>query len=79
MNSRVSIIIPVFNAESTLSRCLDSIISQSFLCWELILVNDGSDDNSMKVCEDYATKDQRISVYHKEHGGCSSRSEEHNV
>lgn len=72
MKSKVSIIIPVFNAESTLEKCIDSMLCQTFSEWELILVNDGSSDHSGIICEEYAKKDNRISVFHKEHGGCSS-------
>lgn len=61
----VSIIIPVYNSERTLRHCLDSVISQSFLDWELILVDDGSTDQSGEICNKYAAKDQRIKVFHK--------------
>lgn len=68
----VSIIIPVYNSERTLRHCLDSVISQSFLDWELILVDDGSNDKSGDICDEYAAKDQRIKVFHKKNGGVSS-------
>lgn len=68
----VSIIIPVYNSERTLRHCLDSVISQSFLDWELILVDDGSTDQSGEICNKYAAKDQRIKVFHKKNGGVSS-------
>lgn len=72
MNPLISIIIPVYNAESTLNRCIDSIINQSFDDWELLLIDDGSKDQSGKICDEYAAKDSRIKVFHKENGGVSS-------
>lgn len=67
----VSVIVPVFNAEETLSRCLDSILSQSFTDFELLLVDDGSVDGSLALCELYSKKDPRIIVYHKTNEGVS--------
>lgn len=72
MNPLISIIVPVYNAESTLNRCIDSIINQSFDDWELLLIDDGSKDQSGKICDEYATKDSRIKVFHEENGGVSS-------
>lgn len=68
----VSIIVPVYNVEIFLSKCIESILNQSFGDFELILVNDGSLDNSGKICDEYSLKDSRIKVYHKENGGVSS-------
>ncbi len=68
----VSIIIPVYKAEDCISRCLDSVISQSFPDWECILVDDGSPDNSGKICDDYAAKDSRIRVIHQKNAGASA-------
>lgn len=68
----ISIIIPVYNSETTLKRCLDSVISQSMSDWELLLVDDGSKDKSSDICDDYAAKDKRIKVFHKSNGGVSS-------
>ncbi len=68
----ISIIIPVYNAEKYLSTCLDSVLAQTFTDWECILVNDGSTDNSGKICEEYVVKDKRFRVVHKENGGVSS-------
>ena len=68
----ISIIIPVYNASLTLRHCVDSIISQSFFDWELILINDGSTDDSGFLCDEYANIDSRISVIHKTNGGVSS-------
>ena len=71
---KVSIIIPVFNTEQYLPRCIDSILNQSFSDFELLLVDDGSTDGSGAVCDAYAEKDKdsRIRVFHKENGGVSS-------
>lgn len=68
----ISIIVPVYNAEKTLNRCVDSILQQTFTDWELLLINDGSKDLSGKMCDEYARKDSRIRVFHKENGGVSS-------
>lgn len=72
MNPIISIIVPVYNAEKTLNRCVDSILSQTFQDWELLLIDDGSTDRSGELCDQYATKDQRIKVFHKKNGGVSS-------
>lgn len=69
---KISVIIPVYNAEKYLSRCIDSILNQSFTDFELLLVNDGSDDHSGEICDDYAKKYSRVKVFHKENGGVSS-------
>lgn len=68
----ISVIVPVYNAEKYLHRCIDSILAQTFTNFEVLLVNDGSKDNSGKICDEYAVKDQRIRVFHKENGGVSS-------
>lgn len=68
----VSIIVPVYKAEKYLSCCLDSILAQSFGDFELLLIDDGSPDLSGKICDDYAEKDARIRVFHKQNGGVSS-------
>ena len=65
----VSVIVPVYKVEPYLRECLDSIITQTYTNLEIILVDDGSPDNSGQICEDYARKDSRITVYHKENGG----------
>lgn len=69
---KISIIIPVYNVEKQLTGCLDSIIAQSYKDWECILVNDGSPDKSGEICDDYAKKDNRFIVIHKENGGVTS-------
>ena len=68
----ISIIVPVYKAESYLHRCIDSILAQTFTDWELLLVDDGSPDRSGEICDEYAKKDKRIRVFHKENGGVSS-------
>jgi glycosyltransferase involved in cell wall biosynthesis len=71
MNPTVSIIVPVYNAERTLTRCIDSILNQEYTDFELLLVNDGSKDSSGSICDRYAAKDSRIHVIHKENSGVS--------
>ena len=68
----LSVIVPVYNVESYLSRCVDSILVQKVDGMEIILVNDGSRDSSGTICDEYARKDSRIRVLHKENGGLSS-------
>lgn len=67
-----SIIVPVYNVEQYLSRCIESVLSQTFKDFELILVDDGSTDSSGAICDHYAEKDNRIIVIHKENGGVST-------
>ena len=69
---KLSIIMPVYNTEKYLPRSIQSIINQTFKDWELILVNDGSKDNSLEVCKEYEKKDTRIKVIDKENGGAGS-------
>jgi glycosyltransferase involved in cell wall biosynthesis len=71
-NPAISIIVPVYKTEKYLNRCVDSILSQDYNDFELILVDDGSPDNSGKICDEYAKNDNRIKVIHKENGGVSS-------
>ena len=68
----ISIIVPVYKVEEYLRRCIDSILSQTYKDFELILVDDGSPDNCGAICDEYAQKDSRITVIHKENGGLSS-------
>lgn len=70
--SKISVIVPVYNVEKYLRKCVDSIITQTFEDLEIILVDDGSKDSSGKICDEYAAKDERIIVIHKENGGLSS-------
>ena len=67
----VSFIVPVYNAEQTLRRCVDSILGQDFKDIELLLIDDGSTDGSPAICDGYAEKDPRVRVIHKENGGVS--------
>ncbi len=69
---KVSVIVPVYKVEKYLNRCVNSILAQTFTDFELILVDDGSPDNCPKMCDEYAEKDERIRVIHKENGGVSS-------
>lgn len=71
MKPRLSIVVPVYNVEQYLHKCVDSILSQTFRDYELILVDDGSTDGSSRICDDYKGKDGRICVLHKENGGLS--------
>lgn len=68
----ISIIVPVYNVEKFLHRCIDSILAQTFTDFELLLINDGSKDNSGIICDEYAAKDNRVRVFHKENGGASA-------
>lgn len=67
----VSVIIPVYNVEKYLKRCVDSICNQTYKELEVLLVDDGSDDSSPEICEEYVKVDERISVIHKKNGGLS--------
>lgn len=71
MDSLVSVIVPVYNVEAFLDECIKSVVVQTYENWELILVNDGSKDNSPKICDQWADKDERIKVFHQENGGLS--------
>ncbi len=71
-NPKISIIVPVYNVEKYIRRCLDSISAQTFTDWECICVDDGTPDASGKICDEYAQKDSRFVVIHKENGGVSS-------
>lgn len=76
MTELVSIIIPVYNAQKHLRDCLFSVLKQTYSKLELIIVNDGSTDDSGEICEEFAEKDSRIKVIHKENGGSSSARNE---
>lgn len=71
MTPVVSIIVPFYNAQKTIGRCIDSILNQTFKEFELILLDDGSTDDSGQICDEYAEKDARIRVVHKENSGVS--------
>lgn len=68
----ISVIVPIFNVEKYLKKCIDSIINQTYKNLEIILVDDGSTDNSPNICDEYIKKDSRVKVVHKENGGLSS-------
>lgn len=69
--SLISIIVPVYKVEKYLRQCLDSVISQTFQDWEMILIDDGSPDHCGDICDEYALQDKRIKVVHQENGGLS--------
>lgn len=71
MNDLISIIVPIYNVESYLTKCIESIINQTYKKLEIILVDDGSPDNCGRICDDYAKKDNRVVVIHKQNGGLS--------
>lgn len=68
----ISIVVPVYNTKDYLIRCIESILEQSFQDWELLLVDDGSTDESGSICDEYALKDNRIRVFHSENGGAAT-------
>ena len=70
--SKVSVVVPVYNSEKTLKRCLDSILDQSFVDFEVLLVNDGSTDSSLRIAEYYAEHDDRIRIFSQENQGPST-------
>lgn len=72
MEPLISVIVPVYNVEKYLAKCIDSILNQTYANLEIILVDDGSKDNSGKICDLYAKKDNRVKSFHKENGGLSS-------
>ena len=75
MDPKISVVVPVYNTGEVLRDTLDSILSQTFEDFELILVDDGSKDDSGRVCDEYALKDNRVVVYHKQNGGiCDARN-----
>lgn len=71
MKPAVSIIVPVYNGEKTLERCVDSVLKQEYKDFELFLINDGSSDKTREICERYAAADDRVLVIHKENSGVS--------
>lgn len=69
---KISIIVPIYNVEKYLKRCIDSILAQNYTDFELLLIDDGSTDKSGNLCDEYKLKDARIRVFHKENGGVST-------
>ena len=67
----ISVVVPVYNKQNSIKRCIESVLKQSYINWELLLIDDGSTDNSAKIIQPYL-KDDRIHYYHKENGGVSS-------
>jgi len=72
MNELISVIIPVYNVEQYLPECVESVLKQTYQNLEILLIDDGSTDGSGKLCDEYAKKDSRVKVIHKENGGVSS-------
>ena len=68
----ISIIIPAYNSEKTIRRCLDSIIFQTYTDWECLVIDDGSTDDTLAICNEYAAADTRFRVFHKQNGGVST-------
>lgn len=69
MSELISVIVPVYNAESYLHQCIDSILNQSYQNIECVLVDDGSTDNSYKICKEYQEKDARVKAIHIQNRG----------
>lgn len=72
MSPQISVIVTVYNTKRFLARCVESVLSQTFTDFELLLIDDGSTDGSGKICDVYAEKDSRVRVFHKENGGVAS-------
>ena len=68
----LSVIVPVYNAENYLNKCIDSILAQTYNDIEVILVDDGSTDSSLNICQEFAKRDNRVKVFHKSNGGSTS-------
>ena len=69
IKNMISVIVPVYNTEKYLDRCIQSVLAQTYTDFELLLVDDGSTDYSGAICDKYAEKDSRVRVFHKENGG----------
>lgn len=69
---KISVIVPVYNVEKYIHQCIDSILGQTFIDFELLLIDDGSPDNCGAICDDYAVKDPRVRVFHQENAGVSA-------
>ena len=66
---KVSVIVPVWNAHNYIRKCVDSILKQTYRNLEILLVDDGSTDDSLQICREYEKQDDRVRVFHKENGG----------
>lgn len=71
MEDLITIIVPIYNSEKYLERCIESIINQTYKNLEILLIDDGSTDNSYKICYNYSKNDSRINLIHKENSGVS--------
>ena len=69
MEKMISVIVPIYNSGKYLNKCVDSLLNQSYKSFELLLIDDGSKDNSLSICNKYAAQDSRVKVYHKENEG----------
>jgi glycosyltransferase involved in cell wall biosynthesis len=74
MNPKVSVIVPIYNAEKYMKKCIDSILSQTLKNIEIILVNDGSSDNSANIADEYSRLDKRVRVIHQNNSGPSKNN-----
>ena len=72
VDAKVSVVVPVYNSEAYLPMCIDSILHQTYTNIEILLIDDGSRDDSLRICEAYAGKDSRITVFHQENSGVSA-------
>lgn len=72
MSNLISVIIPIYNVEKFLRICIDSVLKQTYNNIEILLINDGSTDNSGKICDEIKLLDNRVKVFHKENGGLTS-------
>lgn len=69
---QISVIVPIYNSEKTIYRCVDSLLSQTYNNIEILLIDDGSTDESRRICDEYAIKDNRVKVFHKKNAGVAS-------
>ena len=74
MNKKISVIIPIYNSSKTLKRTLNSVVNQNYKNLEIILVNDGSTDDSLSICEQYALSDDRIVIINQKNMGVNTRN-----